>query len=368
MAKKQRILVVDDTVANIKILSELLRGEYNVSVATNGIDALELAGAENKPDLILLDIMMPGMDGYEVCKKLKESSNTANIPVLFVTAKGDIDDETKGLAMGAVDYIVKPISPPKVLARIKTHLTLKHSREELEKQNEILQENLKLREDVEMITRHDIRSPLMIAINYPEMLKEYDNITDEQKMMLDDVITASYRILEMVDNSLDLYKMEKGLYQLKSVEVDLLATFRQVRAEVMKLMNKKNISMEIKLRGEPVEALDSFIISGEKLLCFSLFGNLIKNAIEASPENETVLISINDQSTPCEIQIQNNGAVPVELRDKFFEKYSTFGKEKGNGLGTYSAILMAKTLGGDIQMETSDSTGTTITVLLPKGM
>lgn len=129
---KLRILVVDDTTSNIAILNDLLRSHYHISVATNGSDALEIAGSENRPDLILLDIMMPGMDGYEVCKRLKDNIKTKNIPVLFVTAMGEVNDETLGLSLGAVDYITKPISPPIVQARIQTQMNLHLHQEHLE--------------------------------------------------------------------------------------------------------------------------------------------------------------------------------------------------------------------------------------------
>jgi len=119
-----RIMVVDDVKANIDILLETLASDYKVSVAMDGVSALEDIRT-NRPDLILLDIMMPEMNGYELCRKLKADPNTKNIPVIFVTAKSDESDETKGLELGAVDYITKPFSPPIVRARVKTHLTLK---------------------------------------------------------------------------------------------------------------------------------------------------------------------------------------------------------------------------------------------------
>jgi putative two-component system response regulator len=132
MKEKQRILVVDDTPANIKVLNEFLRDEYQVSVATNGPDGLEIAASNNRPDLILLDIMMPDMDGYEVIKKLKGDPKTENIPVLFITAKGEVKDETFGLSLGAVDYLRKPISPSIVKARVKAHMNLHLYQEHLE--------------------------------------------------------------------------------------------------------------------------------------------------------------------------------------------------------------------------------------------
>lgn len=133
MTDKQRILIVDDTPFNIKVLNELLRDQYHVSVATNGPDALKLVVSKNKPDLILLDILMPDMDGYEVIKRLKRNPETENIPVLFITAKSEVVDEAIGLYLGAVDYLTKPINPPIVKARIKAHMNLHLYQENLEK-------------------------------------------------------------------------------------------------------------------------------------------------------------------------------------------------------------------------------------------
>ncbi|MBI5186223.1 MAG: two-component system response regulator [Nitrospinae bacterium] len=121
---KQTVLVVDDTPENIDILTETLDPSYRTRIATNGEKALKMAFSNTPPDLILLDIMMPGMNGYDVCKKLKESQSTHGIPVIFITAMNEVADEKKGLELGAVDYITKPISPAIVLARVKTHLAL----------------------------------------------------------------------------------------------------------------------------------------------------------------------------------------------------------------------------------------------------
>jgi CheY-like chemotaxis protein len=126
-----RIMVVDDTEANIDILVETLADDYKVSVAMDGESALEDIKTR-RPDLILLDVMMPGMDGYEVCRRLKADPQTRDIPIIFVTAKSDESDETMGLELGAVDYITKPFSPPIVQARVKTHLALKMMRQKVE--------------------------------------------------------------------------------------------------------------------------------------------------------------------------------------------------------------------------------------------
>ncbi len=122
--EKQTILIVDDTPENIDVLDGILRHDYKIKVALNGERALKIVTGKTTPDLILLDIMMPGIDGYEVCRQLKAHADTKKIPVIFVTAKGEVADEAKGFEAGCVDYITKPVSPPLVKARVQTHLAL----------------------------------------------------------------------------------------------------------------------------------------------------------------------------------------------------------------------------------------------------
>jgi putative two-component system response regulator len=143
--EKKTILVVDDTPDNITLLCGLLGDQYKNKVATNGPKALQIAFAEPHPDLILLDIMMPGMDGYEVCRQLQANPSTATIPIIFLTAKSQDEDETKGFELGAVDYITKPITPAILMARVQTHLALKQARSFLQQQNDILEDQVKKR-------------------------------------------------------------------------------------------------------------------------------------------------------------------------------------------------------------------------------
>jgi len=133
-AKEQAVvLVVDDIPENIDVLSGILRRDYRVKAALNGRRAIEIAHSDPQPDIILLDIMMPGMDGYELCRRLKRDPLTSAIPIIFVTAKSEVDDETQGLELGAVDYIVKPVSPAIVINRVRTHLALYDQNRELER-------------------------------------------------------------------------------------------------------------------------------------------------------------------------------------------------------------------------------------------
>ncbi len=139
------VLVVDDTPDNLSLMGGLLRDHYHVKVANQGEKALKIAQGGHPPDLVLLDIMMPGMDGYEVCRRLKANLHTRDIPVIFLTARADMEDERQGLALGAVDYITKPISPPILLARVATHLALKASADFLRDKSAYLEREVALR-------------------------------------------------------------------------------------------------------------------------------------------------------------------------------------------------------------------------------
>ena len=143
--ENQTILVVDDTPENLQLIHGLLKNDYRIKVASRGEVALKIASTLPLPDLILLDIMMPEMDGYEVCRRLKADSMTAEIPVIFLTAKSEVEDEEKGFASGCVDYITKPVSPPILRARVRTHLLLKGARDYLKDKNAYLEEELERR-------------------------------------------------------------------------------------------------------------------------------------------------------------------------------------------------------------------------------
>jgi serine phosphatase RsbU (regulator of sigma subunit)/anti-sigma regulatory factor (Ser/Thr protein kinase) len=166
--RKDKVLIVDDTPSNVELLGGLLEPYYEIVVALNGQKALEIAGREDPPDIILLDIVMPGMDGYEVCRRLKADPGTRSIPVIFITAKSEESDEARGLEMGAVDYITKPYSPSIVRARIKTHLSLKHSMEQLQRAYNIIEFQKRKMED-ELNIGRQIQSSF-----FPEALPQVD--------------------------------------------------------------------------------------------------------------------------------------------------------------------------------------------------
>ncbi|MBF0109975.1 MAG: hybrid sensor histidine kinase/response regulator [Magnetococcales bacterium] len=355
------LLIVDDAIANIEILSDLLKDDYRILTAKSGRVALDLVTSE-RIDLILLDLQMPGMDGYEVCRILKGGSETQDIPVIFVTSKDDPTLEARALALGAVDFLAKPVAPSIVKARIRTHLGLKSARETLARQNRELIAAAQLREEVDRIMRHDLKSPLNAIIGFSALLDALLPMNEEQRKMCQLVQESAYKLLNMINLSLEMFKMEQGTYSFEPVRVDLLGLIEKIRAAEEPRIQSRNIDLSVLIDGHPVTRQSRFFILGEELLCYSLLNNLLTNAIEASTKDQTVTISlVTRSSTPC-VRIHNQGSVPRAIRDRFFEKYVTFGKAHGTGLGTYSARLMTEVQGGSIAMETSETDGTTIII------
>lgn len=165
-SRRQKILIIDDTPYNIQVLNEFLRHDYDIFFSTNGADGIRIARLE-QPDLILLDIMMPGMDGYQVCGKIKADLLTSQIPIIFITAMNSIEDEAKGLDFGAIDYITKPVSAPILKARVKNHLELKHHRDELRK---LTIELDKKNQELNMLARKDALTGLANRRYFDEVL------------------------------------------------------------------------------------------------------------------------------------------------------------------------------------------------------
>lgn len=164
--KKQKILIVDDMPINIQILAEALKSSYRIKIATNGEKALEIAASNDPPDLILLDIVMPEMDGHEVISRLKENTQTRDIPVIFITVKDETEDETVGLELGAADYITKPFKLPVVKARIKTQLELRLAEEE-----RLQKEKLLVLLEMAGTVCHELNQPLQAISGYSQLLR-----------------------------------------------------------------------------------------------------------------------------------------------------------------------------------------------------
>lgn len=359
LANRPTILVVDDQPEHIDVVKAALEQHFTVKIATHAALGLRLAN-QDTVDLILLDIMMPGMDGFELCSLLKADPATRNIPVVFLTAKNNFEDERLGLSLGAMDFIRKPSNPAVVLARVSNLVALYHAQKKLILQNEELVRALHLREDIDRISRHDLKGPLVGIIGLPELLLEDENLTEEQKTLLKVIETNGYTMLEMINKSLDLLKMENGSYQLQPTPFDLLAVLKRIIGDLDRHIAPKNSAVQIQSTD------DMFFIVGKKLLCYSLFYNLLLNAVQAADRASQIIISLLTEPTAHTIRITNPGEVPTAIRARFFEKYVTYGNKGGTGLGTYSAWLAVKAHGGSIILESDQPGFTTIVVSLPK--
>lgn len=246
----------------------------------------------------------------------------------------------------------------------KANIKIRRQQKELERQNEILKENMKLREDVDRITRHDLKTPLNAVINFPKLISR-DNLTEKQVELLNKISVSGYKLLNMINLSLDLYKMEQGTYQFTPVPVNIFKVLDDIFQENRLFIKSRRIIFDIRLNGSSPGENAEFRVPGEELLLYSMLANLIKNALEASPRKQTVFIGMKD-APASQITIRNQGVVPEDLRDSFFDKYATSGKKGGTGLGTYSAKLIMETHGGTITMETCETAGTTLCVVFPQ--
>jgi len=287
---------VDDEPNNLNLVRQILRDHYELSFAINGLEAIE-AALNVQPNLILLDVMMPDMDGYAVCRRLKSNPTTSKIPVIFVTAMGEEKDERSGFEVGGVDYITKPIRPSILQARVHTHLELRNALDELEKQNKIILENARLREDIEQITHHDLRGTLTAIISYPDLIHAEGHLSEKQQKHLSDIVRAGYQMLDMINLSADMYKMEKGIYQFKPVLFNVLPILNKIMDEYGNLIEEKNLSVKIMLNGDMLNNMDEFFVSGENLLFYSMLSNITKNALEASPEGEEITILLEKEKS-----------------------------------------------------------------------
>jgi PAS domain S-box-containing protein len=226
-----------------------------------------------------------------------------------------------------------------------------------------------LREDVQRMMRHDLRSPLIGMAGLTKVLLRGSNLTEKQRRSISLIHELGKKTLRFLDRSRDLMQMKQGVFELKPSPVNLVEILDRIRTELEPLSLKKGLELTIELEGRPVRGDEEYLVQGDENLIEMMFANLVKNAIEASPDGETLTVSIRGKEEEPQdshlIDIHNLGAVPEEIRDTFFESYTTRGKQGGTGLGTHNALLVARAHGGDIGFTSSDEEGTHVTVRLP---
>jgi signal transduction histidine kinase/HPt (histidine-containing phosphotransfer) domain-containing protein len=387
LGEKATILLVDDTPDHLSLLSCGLKEKYKVKVATCGIKALNIAKSETPPDLILLDIMMPGMDGYEVCRQLKLDQRTMHIPVIFLTAKSDLEHEEIGLEIGAVDYIAKPVCLPLVMARIKNHLALKSLADFLRDRNsylelevarrthevivsrEIAAKNLKAEEMSRLKSEflanmsHEIRTPMNGVIGMAQFLAE-TTLDREQRECVEVIMKSGHDLLLLINDILDLSKIEAGRIELESTDFDLQTEM----IDTIRLFSLQAKEKDVRL----VALIDPDVprqLQGDPGRLRQILTNLISNAIKFTGKGSVTLQIHNsfedEKSVTAKFVVRDTGiGIADDKLSMIFNPFvqsdsSTTRKYGGTGLGLTICKGLAELLGGEIGVDSKEGSGST---------
>jgi signal transduction histidine kinase len=373
-----RILVIDDNPTNLDVLSELLdKQNFVVLFALDGQSSLQRSES-GQPDIILLDVLMPGMDGFEVCRRLKTNEKTKAIPVIFMTALSETVDKVKGFQLGAVDYITKPIEPEEVLARITTHLKIRRlqcelhlKNEELYASNQQLQSALererelsKLKSRFISIASHELRSPLATIQMTVDTLDHYSSsMTEDRKKTFFERIKHSVNdITEILNNVLLLSKVEAENYDFNPESTDVVTLCRYILEDI-KVLSEGTHNI---LFSSPEESLQ--VIMDPKLMRHVLL-NLLSNAIKYSYAGSSIHFDLFQHENNVVFRVRDKGigiarADQLHLFDAF-HRGENVGKITGTGLGLSIVKQFVDLHHGTISVESRMNQGTTFTVMLP---
>ena len=368
------ILVVDDTPANLRLLSGMLEEQgYRVRPAPNGRLALRSA-KDDPPDLILLDIMMPGMDGCEVCRCLKEDEDLRDIPVIFISALTETFDKVKAFRIGGVDYITKPFQFEEVRARVETHIGLRRLQIELEARNQELahrNEELvrleKLRDDLTHMIVHDLNNPLTAILGRAQLMRlSEEPLTETQQKSLLCIEHAGNRLSRMIRNLLDISRMEEGRLELKSKPVRMEEIVQACVAEVKALKASESHHVTVQM------ASDLPVVDGDRDLLSRVVMNLLCNAMRYTPAGGEIRAEV-DRSSEGEVQVSISDTGPgiaEEFQERVFEKFwqveaKEAGQRVGSGLGLAFCRMAVDAHGGRIWVESEVGKGSTFRFTIP---
>lgn len=362
------ILIVDDTPNNLRLLSMILTNNgYEVRKATNGRMALSSIKA-SPPDLILLDIKMPEMDGYETCKNLKEDPFTESIPVIFISALDDVSDKVKAFSLGGIDYITKPFQQEEVLARIQNQLRIKFLNRRLEERNQELKElNSKLEysnqqlSDFTHMVSHDLQQPLQSIIGFSNLilLQHKDTINVSVAQYLKRINQAGDRMQMFIKDLLSLANLGEGEQAIYEIDCN------DILDHVI-----DNLQGEIQRKKATIQYDDLPVIMGNNAQILQLFQNLISNALKYShPERSPVIqITVNINSDACMFKIQDNGiGISSEFIHRIFEPFQKAhqGEYEGNGIGLATCKKIISLHNGSISVSSKIGMGTIFSITLP---
>lgn len=338
----ETILIVDDTPANLGVLVETLgTAGYQLMVAEDGEEALAQT-EQTQPDLILLDVMMPGIDGFETCRRLKTRRSTHSIPVLFMTALSETTEKVKAFAAGGVDYITKPIEHEEALARIQTHLTLRRLRRDLEAQ-------LALKERFMRIAGHDLRNPLCLILMAAELARRQPTVTPEVSKYIENVGESATQMRRIIDTFLELRApSSNGSPQGLAGRVDLNLLADAVVRQHLHAAERKQISLTTDLATAlPLARCDPG-------LTYQAFANLTSNALKFTPSGGQVILATRAVGQRLRVEVRDTGpGVPAAERAQLFREHARLstrptGGEESNGLGLAIVKHLVESQAGEV--------------------
>jgi two-component system, sensor histidine kinase and response regulator len=360
--KKFRILIVDDVPKNIQVAANILQQEgYQMAFAQNGKAAISQIQS-NRFDLILLDIMMPGMDGFEVCRQLRENPETRNIPIIFLTAKTDTESILKGFEVGAVDYVTKPFNGSELSARVRTHLALKRAQEDLLEANAT-------KDKFFSIIAHDLKNPFNALIGLSKLLlNNYDSFGDvKRKDFVQMIHRSSEQGFKLLENLLDWSRMQTGKMEWQPLEIDLnIYAFENIS-----LLNAAAENKNIRLSS--LIARDTMVYADANMIRM-VIRNLLSNAIKFTPEGGEVKIASRSSEGYEEVTVSDTGiGMSEEDIGKLFRidvHHSSPGTadEQGTGLGLILCKEFVEKNGGKIWVKSEVGKGSEFNFSVPKEM
>ena len=363
--RKKTILIVDDQNENILLLNNLLKTEYKTLFALDGKKAIHIA-CSKCPDLILLDIQMPEMDGYEICKILKENTYTSDIPVIFVTAMSEEIDETKGFEIGAVDYVTKPISPMTLMARVSTHIKLREAIQEAINANQA-------KSDFLASMSHEIRTPMNAILGMTELSLQ-QSLNDDLQENLFTIRDSANHLLDIINDLLDISKIEAGKITLEKIDFDLFYAINAILRTFKVHVSSKNLTLNF----ENDENTPRYV-KGDSLRLKQILVNLLGNAIKFTQEGSiNVHVSgneTNNNQLEFTFSVTDTGiGIPEDKLNTIFENFSqadlsTTRKYGGTGLGLSISKKLVELMGGSIHVESKLDEGSRFyfNVVLEKG-
>jgi two-component system, sensor histidine kinase and response regulator len=361
------VLIVDDNPGNIQVVATILTEySYEVGIAMNANEAYKFL-EENTPELILLDVDMPDIDGYEVCTTLKRDPKFKDIPIVFLTVKGEKEDVVKAFDLGAVDYVTKPFNRKELVSRVRTHMSLKRAMDELERKNHELEKAMKIKDEFLILMTHEFKTPLNVihaAIQIIEKLYQHQ-VGDKVKSHLKSIKLNSFRQLRLVNNLLDITKLNTEHFKMQKRNIDIIFLSQSIVKSVDVYAKQKGVNLQFYSDTESME----MAIDDEKYERILL--NLLSNAIKFTPKDKSVYANISCKGRKVIITVRDEGiGIPKDKQDIIFERFgqvdnSLSRQAEGTGIGLSLVKGLVKAMGGKVKVDSEIGKGSEFTVVLP---